>query len=111
MVGRPSIGYQSRSPATNTFGSSRYCASSPPSIVTIQRNCLVSSAIGFPSLSGYSISWVATGWVSILMATSTSDEQPRYRANKAWQQRRTELIASKQRRYQTSTDSFIDGLL
>src|SRR4051812_7733087 len=62
----PSTGYHRRSPATKTLGSSRNSASRPPWMVTIQRNCSVFSAIGSPSLSGYSISAEAGG-VCVLM--------------------------------------------
>ena len=48
----PSTGYQKRSPATNTLGLSRNCASSPPLTVVMYSNCFVFSAIGSPSLSG-----------------------------------------------------------
>ena len=52
----PSTGYHNRSPATKTWDCHEDWASSPSLIVTIHRNCNVFSDMGFPSLSGYSIS-------------------------------------------------------
>src|SRR5262245_30238334 len=48
----PSTGYHNRSPVTNTSWL-RYSAARLPWRVCIQRNCVVLSAIGLPSLSGY----------------------------------------------------------
>ena len=50
----PSTGYHSKSPATKISGRSPKSDSSSVLISTIQSNCSVFSAIGCPSLSGYS---------------------------------------------------------
>src|SRR5262249_44679333 len=68
----PSTGYQKRSPATKTFGSWWYTPSSPSLIVTIHLNWSVFSAIGSPSLSGYSIAGLCGVAVVLLMAVRTS---------------------------------------
>ncbi len=48
----PSTGYQSKSPATKTSALLANNQSKFALIVVIQRNCLVLSAMGLPSLSG-----------------------------------------------------------
>ena len=62
MLGFPSTGYHKKSPATNTLGSSRKIASNSSLSVTIHLNCKVSSAMGSPSLSGYSIAGGSEIW-------------------------------------------------
>jgi hypothetical protein len=67
VVLSPSTGYQSRSPATKTLGSSRKTVSSPPLIVVIHSYWRVFSAISSPSLSGYPTSSCEASRVVVLM--------------------------------------------
>src|SRR3954470_22761346 len=60
MVGFPSTGYHKRFAPTKMSRSSANWPATPSRITTIHLYWKVWSDIGFPSLSGYSISWCGT---------------------------------------------------
>src|SRR5271157_4096290 len=68
ILGLPSSGYQSRSPATKTLGSCRKSVSRPSLIRTIHLNWSVFSDMGRPSSSGY---WTVDcgGCVNVVLMT------------------------------------------
>src|SRR4051794_18974290 len=72
MVGLPSTGYHKRFAPTKTSGSSANWSARPSRMTTIHLYCNVWSDIGFPSLSGYSISGRGETWVALAMIVEAS---------------------------------------
>ena len=73
ILGSPSTGYQSRSPATKTLGSWWKRVSSPSLIRTIHLNWRVFSAMGSPLSSGYSTAERGGFVMIVLMVVKASD--------------------------------------